>query len=82
MFTDHLSTIMYCVRYVIGLSAVRVIRRDTNVWMKEGNQLVNRKEQYSVPDVSNGSRAREEGPSTHVYQSVDVFDLLPFLGQA
>ena len=40
-----------CEVYAIKLSAVKVTRRDTNVWKKEENQLVSKKEQCSVPDV-------------------------------
>ena len=39
VFTDHLSTKMYYARYVIELLAMKVTRRDTNVWMKGENQL-------------------------------------------
>ena len=40
--------------------AVRVIRRDTNVQKKEGNQLVSNKEQCSAPDVLSGLGARKK----------------------
>ena len=54
------------------------IRRDTDVWRREGNQSVNNKELCSVPDVIDGLEAREEGLSIDVYQTAEhFFDLLP-----
>ena len=60
-----MSTNTFCVKSLVGHSAVRVIRRHTNVHRKEGNQLVSNKEQCSVPDVLNVLGAREEGLSVY-----------------
>ena len=73
VFTGHLLTNLLCAKYVIDLSAGKVTRRDINVWMKGENQLVSKKERCSVPDVLNGLKVWEEGPSIFVYQDIDVY---------
>ena len=73
VFTGHLSTNLFCAKYVIELSAMKVTRRDTNVCMKGENQLVSKKEQRSVPDDLNGLKVWEKGLSILVYQDIDVY---------
>ena len=65
IFTDHIvnQTVLCEVR---NRTFSYKSDKDTNVWMKGENQLVSKKEQCSVPDVLNGLRAREEGPSIYV----------------
>jgi len=54
---------MYCVLYITEPSVVKVTRKDTSVWKREGQEAsysVNNVEQCSVANVINGSGVREE----------------------
>ena len=54
MFRGYLLPNMSCAMFVTGFSVMRVIRSDTSVWRREGNQSMNNKEHCIVPNVLNG----------------------------
>ncbi len=56
---------MWFVGYVLGASGGKVIKRDTSVWMRGGNLLVNREELPNVKYVETGIEAEEAWPFTH-----------------
>ncbi len=57
---------MRFVGYVLGASGGKVIKRDTSVWMRGENLLVNREELPNVKYVETGIEAEEAWPFTHV----------------
>ena len=61
-----------CAKYVIELLVMKVIRRDTNVWMKRRKPISEQKGAVQCPHWLKWLKAREERSSIHVYQEIDV----------